>query len=161
MNQQDDWSGLLSVAEFMYNNRMQSFIECSLFYTLCEYHLEINFFIRDDEHKEEIFAVTERVKHLYNICKALAEWWQNIVNSQAKYYDKKHISQIYKMRDLVMLLIKNQQLKRSNWKLSHKFIEPFRVKDLVEKQMYRLFLSDTYWIYNVFHIFYLKSYQHC
>ena len=123
---------------------MQSFIECSSFYTLCEYHSEINFFIRDDEHKKEIFTATERVKHLHDICKVLVKWWQNIIDSQVKYYDKKHTSQIYKMRDLVMLLIKNLQLKKLSWKLSHKFIEPFRVKDLVEKQMYRLFLSDTY-----------------
>ena len=65
------------------------------------------------------------------------------------------------MRDLVMLLIKNLQLKRSSQKLSHKFIRLFRVKDLVEKQMYRLFLSDTYWIHNVFYVFYLKPYQCC
>ena len=78
-----------------------------------------------------------------------------------KYYDKKHISQIYKMRDLVMILIKNLQLKKSSWKLSHKFIEPFEVKDLVEKQIYRLFLSDTYWIHNIFYVFYLKPYQCC
>ena len=161
MNQQDDWSGLLSVAEFVYNNETQLFIECSLFYTLCEYHSEMNFFIRDDKHEKEVSAATERIKHLYDICKVLVKWWQNIVNLQAKYYDKKHIPQTYKMRDLVMLLIKNLQLKKSSWNLSHKFIRPFRVKDLVEKQTYRLFLSDTYWIHNVFHVFYLKLYQCC
>ena len=161
MNQQDDWSGLLSVAEFVYNNETQLFIECSLFYTLCEYHSEMNFFIKDNEYKKEISAATERVKHLYDIHKVLAEQWQNVVDSQVKYYNKKHISQTYKMRDLVMLSIKNLQLKRLSWKLSHKFIEPVRVKNLVEKQMYRLFLSDTYWIHNVFHVFYLKPYQHC
>ena len=140
---------------------MQLFIECSSFYTLCEYHSEMNFFVRDNEHEKEISAVTKRVKHLHDICKMLAEQWQNIVNSQVKYYDKKHTSQIYKMRDLIMLLIKNLQLKKTSQKLSHKFIRPFRVKDLVEKQMYRLFLSDTYWIHNVFHVFYLKPYQCC
>ena len=121
----------------------------------------MNFFVENNEHEKEVSAVTERVKHLHDICKVLVKWWQNIVNLQVKYYDKKHTSQIYKMRNLVILLIKNLQLKKSSWKLSHKFIRPFRVKDLVEKQMYRLFLSDTYWIHNVFYVFYLKLYQCC
>ena len=132
-DQQDDWLDLLLITEFVYNNEMQLFIECNSFYTLCEYHSEINFFIKNDEYEKEISAMTERVKHLYDIHKALAEWWQNVVDSQVKYYNKKHTSQIYKMRDLVMLLIKNLWLKRSSQKLSHKFIRLFRVKDLVEK----------------------------
>ena len=60
---------------------MQLFIECNSFYTLCEYHSEINFFVRDNKHKKEILTATERVKHLHNIHKALAEQWQNVINS--------------------------------------------------------------------------------
>ena len=58
-----------------------------------------------------------------------------------------------------MLLIRNLQQKCPNWKLSHKFIRPFRVQNLVRKQIYWLSLSIIYWIYNVFHVFYLKLYQ--
>ena len=77
-----------------------------------------------------------------------------------KYYNKKHKLQSYKIEDLVMLLIRNLQQKCLSWKLSHKFIRFFRIQNLVEKQTYWLSLSITYWIYNVFHIFYLKLYQH-
>ena len=44
--------------------------------------------------------------------------------------------------------------------MSHKFIELFRVQNLVEKQIYQLSLSIIYWIHNVFHVFYLKLYQY-
>ena len=77
-----------------------------------------------------------------------------------KYYDKKHKLQSYRVEDLVMLLIRNLQQKCLNWKLSHKFIRPFRVQNLVRKQIYWLSLSIIYWIHNVFHVFYLKLYQH-
>ena len=78
---------------------------------------------------------------------------------QIKYYDKKHKLQSYRVEDLIMLLIRNLQQKCLSWKLSHKFIRLFRVQNLVEKQIYWLSLSIIYWIYNVFHIFYLKLYQ--
>ena len=41
----------------------------------------------------------------------------------------------------------------------HKFIDSFRVEDLIEKQVYQLFLLIIYCIHNVFHVFYLKSYM--
>ena len=31
----------------------------------------MNFFVRDNEHEKKILTVTERVKHLHNICKVL------------------------------------------------------------------------------------------
>ena len=55
---------------------------------------------------------------------------------QVKYYNKKHIPQLYIVGDLIMLLMKNLRQKHPNWKLSHKFIEPFRVHDIIEKQAY-------------------------
>ena len=76
-----------------------------------------------------------------------------------KYYNKKHKLQNYKVKDLIMLSIRNLQQKCLSWKLSYKFIRLFRVQNLVKKQTYWLSLSIIYWIYNVFHIFYLKLYQ--
>ena len=41
-----------------------------------------------------------------------------------------------------------------------KFAKPFKIENKIEKQMYRLTLSSTYQIYNIFHVFLLKSYHH-
>ena len=57
-----------------------------------------------------------------------------------------------------MLSIKNLQQKHLNWKLSHKFIEPFWVEDLIRKQIYWIFLLTVYCIHNIFYVLYLKSY---
>jgi hypothetical protein len=44
-------------------------------------------------------------------------------------------------------------------KLSHKFIESFRIVETMNKQAYRLILFSSYRIHDVFHVFYLKSYK--
>jgi hypothetical protein len=58
-----------------------------------------------------------------------------------------------------MLSIKNIKLKNSSQKLSHKFIESFRIVETMNKQTYRLILFSFYRIHDVFHVFYLKSYK--
>ena len=59
----------------------------------------------------------------------------------------------------MMLFIKNIKQRRSSQKLSFKFIEFFRIANAVKKQMYRLILFAFYRIHDVFHIFYLESYN--
>ena len=64
------------------------------------------------------------------------------------------------MNDLILLSIKNLKQKRFSKKLSHKFVESFRMKDKIEKQTYRLILFNIYRIHNTFYILFLKSYLH-
>ena len=64
------------------------------------------------------------------------------------------------MSDLILLSIKNLKQKRLSKKLSHKFIKLFKMKDKIEKQTYRLTLSNIYRIHNTFYISLLKSYLH-
>ena len=58
-----------------------------------------------------------------------------------------------------MLSTKNLRQKRPSRKLSHKFIGPFRIQDLVGKQAYRLTLPSSYQIHNVFHVSHLEPYE--
>ena len=158
LDKQDNWASLLSLAEFAYQNETQTSIECSLFYAMYDYHSTIHY-VEDNSRKEEMPAAKKQIKWIHEIREVLTQWWENIVATQAKYYDKKHKLQSYRVEDLVMLSIRNLQQKCPNWKLSHKFIRLFRVQNLVEKQTYQLSLSIIYWIHNVFHVFYLKLYQ--
>ena len=63
------------------------------------------------------------------------------------------------MNNLIMLTIKNLKQKRLNKKLSHKFVNSFRIVDKIKTQTYRLLLSIIYRIHNIFHISLLKSYH--
>ena len=64
------------------------------------------------------------------------------------------------MGDLILLSIKNFKQKRFSKKLSHEFIELFRMKNKIEKQMYRFTLFNIYRIHNTFHVLFLKLYLH-
>ena len=159
MDKQDNSTALLPLAEFAYNNGTQSSLGCSPFYALYGYHPQVQFHIGDNARKEEVPAAKEQVKHVHDICEALEQRYQNVVKMQAKYYDAKHKPQTYNVGDLVMLSMKNLHLKRPSRKMSHKFIGPFRIKDLVRTQAYRLTLPSTYQIHDVFHVSYLEPYN--
>ena len=58
-----------------------------------------------------------------------------------------------------MLTIKILKQKRSNKKLSYKFVNLFRIVDKIKTQTYYLLLSIIYRIYNIFYISLLKSYH--
>ena len=58
-----------------------------------------------------------------------------------------------------MLLIKNLRIEGPKKKISAKFIGPFRIRDAVGAQAYRLALPTTYRIHNVFHVSLLEPYH--
>ena len=55
--------------------------------------------------------------------------------------------------------VKNLQTLRPSKKLSHKYIEPFHIKEPVKTQAYHLSLSTSYWIHSVFYVFLLEPYK--
>ena len=64
------------------------------------------------------------------------------------------------MNDLILLLIRNFKQNRSRKKLSHNFIESFRMKNKINEQTYCFILCNIYRIYNLFYILFLKLYLH-
>ncbi len=58
-----------------------------------------------------------------------------------------------------MLSAKNLKQKKSSKKLSNKMIKFFHIQELINKQMYCLYLSIIYKVYSVFHVSFLKSYN--
>jgi hypothetical protein len=80
-------------------------------------------------------------------------------NNQAKYYDEKHTSRIFNVEDKILLNFKNIHIFRSSKKLDHRYYKSFEIKEFIEKQAYKLRLSHTFRIHNVFHVSLLKSYK--
>ena len=66
----------------------------------------------------------------------------------------------YHVNDLIMLSIKNFKQKRFNKKISHKFVEFFKIENKIKTQIYRFTLFIIYRIYNIFHVFLLKKYYY-
>ena len=156
---QDDWITLLLMTKFVYHNNIHFSLDCTSFYVLYDYHSKIKYNVENDVEEERILAAKERVKKIHDIREALSKRWTNVVKTQTKYYNRKHLSYHFKVKDLVKLFIKNLKLKQSSKKFSSKFADSFRVKELVRSQTYRFSLFQFYnRIHSIFHVSYLKSY---
>jgi len=158
-DEQDNWANLLPLAEFVYQTSSHASTRCSPFYAGYGYNPSIHYDVEDDFRKGEVPAAKDRVKEIDNMREALAQRWQGVVEAQAKHYNQKHKPQHFNVGDLVVLSAKNLRQKRPSKKLSHRYIEPFRVQDIVGKQAYRLTLPDTYRIHPVFHVSLLEPYH--
>ena len=73
LDKQDNWVNLLFLAEFAYQNRMQTLIECNFFYTMYDYHSTTHY-VKDDSRKEKMSAVKEQIKQIHEIRKMLIQW---------------------------------------------------------------------------------------
>jgi len=156
---QDDWATLLFIVEFVYHQTKHSSLSCSFFKVMYDYKSIFDIYIKNDAMKEEVLAAKERVEMLQDVRNTLIKWWQNTINAQTKYYNRKHKSKFFNVNDLVMLSAKNLKQKKLSKKLSNKMIKFFRIQELINKQTYCLDLSIIYKVHSVFHVFLLESYN--
>src|SRR5438552_6424324 len=90
----------------------------------------------------------------------LQECLQRAAEAQVKYYNKSHMAKTYNVGDMVLLSTKNIKLARPSKKLDHRFAGPFRVLDLVRKQVYRLDIPKSWKrVHPVFHVSLLEPYH--
>ncbi len=158
--QQDNWARLLFVTEFAYNNNWHSVIKTSSFTTL----------YRDDDvsrwedqvqkdSENDVSATRARVEEVTKLRNQLYKRLKKTRSNQIKYYDKKHTSRFFNVEDKILLNFKNIHIFKSLKKSDHKYYESFEIEESIEKQAYKLRLSHTFRIYNMFHVFLLKSYR--
>ena len=158
--EQTRWTNLLSLTKFVYNNFIHAFADASSFYLMYEYNSEIHYKVENNFIKEGVSFAKERVKRFHDIRNQLMQRLQKASAQQTKYYNANHQSKSYAVNDLMLLSIKNFKQKRLSKKLSHKFVDSFRMKNKIDEQTYRLTLSNIYRIHNIFHVSLLKSYLH-
>ncbi len=126
---------------------------------MTEYNAFIHYDIKNNTWEEEVLTARNRVKQLHKTHEKLLKWWESTVASQVKAYNQRHKLKTYNKSNLVLLSMKNLSQKHLSKKLSHRFAESFHIQDIVEKQVYCLYLPTHYWIHNVFHVSYLKLYN--
>ena len=77
-----------------------------------------------------------------------------------KFYNFKHKNKAYKISDEVMLSSKNICMQKASKKLADKYLDPFRVEALIDKNVYWLKLLASYErTHSTFYILLLKPYH--
>src|SRR5438876_3468437 len=90
----------------------------------------------------------------------LQECLWTAAEAQAKYYNKSHMAKTYNVGDMVLLSTKTIKLARPSKKLDYCFAGPFRVLDLIGKQVYRLDIPKSWKrVHLVFHVSLLEPYH--
>ena len=125
-----------------------------------EYNSEIYYEVENNFVKEKVSFAKKWIKWFHDIWNQLMQRLQRVSVEQIKYYNVNHKLKKYVVNDLILLSIKNFKQKRSNKKLSHKFIESFWMKNKINEQTYYFTLFNIYRIHNTFHVLFLKLYLH-
>ncbi len=148
------------VIEYVYNNNWHNVIKIRSFAIL----------YRDDDiskwedqiqenSEKNVSATRARVEEITKFRNQLYKRLKETRSNQIKYYDEKHISRIFNVENKILLNFKNIHIFKSSKKLDHKYYESFEIEKFIEKQAYKLRLSHTFRIHNVFHVSLLKSYK--
>ena len=154
---QDDWSNLLPIAKFAYNNSLYSATGFSPFYATYGYHPTLSFV---KPVTSTVPAAEDRVRQLQEIHEEIKTMIK-ITGDQAKlHYDRyvQHQSN-FKVEEKVLLHHEHIATTAPSKKLSPKFLGPFPIIAKISDLVYRLKLPPMLRIHNVFHVCVLERYQ--
>ncbi len=130
--QQNNWIRLLFVIEYVYNNNWHNVIKMSSFAIL----------YRDDDisrwknqiqenFEKNVSATRARVEEITKLRNQLYKRLKKTRNNQIKYYDEKHTSRIFNVKDKILLNFKNIHIFKSLKKLNHKYYELFKIEKFI------------------------------
>ncbi len=153
----NNWSELLSMMMFAYNNNVHASIEKTSHELLKRY---IASFAETSENrtlKRETFLTMKWAEWLQSIREHLMKLWKWVAEQQAKYYNAHHKVANFQMKDKVLLQSINIHTLRSKKKIDYKQLKSFRILKKINMQAYKLELSEKYdAIHLIFHVSLLK-----
>jgi transposase InsO family protein len=149
--QQDDWKGLLPVAEFCYNNTQSETTKVTPFFGNYGYHPR---FLPDlgkaDINNPEVSGYVSKLQQLHEELRA------EIIHAQMGHAEQanktRHPDPALQPEDKVWLPRKNIKTTRPSSKLDHNLIGPYTILEKVGTKVYKLKLPPTVRIHPVFHI---------
>jgi hypothetical protein len=156
--QQDDWSTLLPMAEFCYNNTVHSSTNQTPFYALHGYHPR--FHVDVPRVSASTPLAHERLQLIKNTQEDLQFHIATAQESQAQYYNQNKLPQPdYQPGDLVWLLRRNIKTTRPSDKLDVKRLGPYKIVEAVNTRAFRLELPSAMMrTHPVFHVSLLEPY---
>lgn len=157
--QQDDWSKLLPLAEFAYNNTVHASTNQTPFFALYGYHPRFSIHIpRVVCHSPEAKARIQTLKEIQEDLKFHIGVAQE---TQARYYNQ-HVQAPpdFNVGDKVWLIRRNIKTTRPSDKLDYRKIGPYKILEPVGTRSFRLDLPKSMSrIHPVFHVSLLESFH--
>jgi len=131
-HRQEQWPDWLGTAEFAYNNKIHSSTKTSPFKANYRQDPRMGFEIRKKGKYERAEKFVAKMKKIQKKAKVVLRKAQE---EMKKYADKKRTEvNEYKIGDLVMLSTKDlkyQMVRRRTEKLTERYIEPYKIKEIV------------------------------
>ena len=155
---QNNWSKLLSMTQFVYNNSKHSSIDQVSQELLSEYVANLdNDSVSNFSRRETTFA-TNRAKALRNNRAHLMNLWKAIFEQQIKYYNENHIMKSFEFEKKMLLRDVNIRTLRLKKKIDHRQLNSFEIVKKIDTQTYELNLFEQYrFIHFVFHVSLFES----
>ncbi|SGY19858.1 BQ5605_C017g08353 [Microbotryum silenes-dioicae] len=151
-----NWSELLPLAEFAYNNSFHSSIGASPFYVTRGYHPRLEVSLRDSF----VTDVPKYLQHLRSVQETARKQILQAQETQARFANlKRKPSPPFKIGDQVLLNRRNIQTSRPSSKLDSHKLGPFRIQRIISPAAFKLELPASMKIHPVFHVSLLKLYQ--
>jgi hypothetical protein len=147
--EQSDWSDLLSLAEFAYNNTLNSTTQMTPFFANQGYHPQFSTLI---DKRSPSPAATDRAELIDATLQDLRANLSHAQESYAAFANASRRPHNFQVGDLVFLNRKNIRTTRPARKLDDKFFGPFKITDRINDVSFRLSLPSSLKIHPVFHV---------
>ena len=152
-NDVNRWLRELPSSEFAINNGVNRTIGASPFEALYGYYPRFVDFIGDRVPESEIQGVTERLAHMRKVRKRMAVAWERAVDGQQRYYNERHIEQVFKKEDWVGLSTRNFKFKGAGARKLAPTAIKVQITEKIGRQAYRVELPEKYGrMHEVFHV---------
>ena len=159
---QDDWSQLLPLAEFTYNNAKNSSTQMSPFYANYGYHPRASLRVHTEPSTYENPAAESLAERLESVHNELQTTLKHAQETYKRKFDRKaNPAPSFKVGDLVWLNRRNIATTRPSRKLDFKRFGPFKILKVIgeSKAAFQLQLPPQWQIHDVFHASLLDPHQ--
>ena len=116
----NNWSELLSIMMFAYNNSIHINIKKTSHEFLKKYNVSFTETSENKVLKRKTLLTTKRAEWLWSIREHLMKLWKWVAEQQAKYYNAHHKAASFQMKDKVLLQSINIHTLRSKKNIDHK-----------------------------------------
>uniref|UniRef100_A0A803K5R9 Gypsy retrotransposon integrase-like protein 1 n=1 Tax=Xenopus tropicalis TaxID=8364 RepID=A0A803K5R9_XENTR len=151
---QEDWSALLPLAEFSYNNAVHSSSKQTPFFANYGFHITTLPGLAE----VTVPAAQDRLSFLKHNFELLQQTLREAQRNYKGYADKRRRkSPEFKLGDLVWLSTRNLRLSCPSKKLGQRFMGPFPILEQINSVTFKLKLPTNLRIHPVFHVSLLKK----